>query len=108
MSTMAEIMERLAQVPMRKRRPTAAAFFSQEEEFLQAQRESLKFLKGNSEAGRVPPPPPPLKQPPVAGGGDLDDDPGDNDNVTPDILVYTILRSKLNHVSRKADQETRG
>ena len=59
MSTTAEITERLAQVPTRKRRPTEAALFSQEEEFLKAQRERLEFLKENSEAGKVPPPPPP-------------------------------------------------
>ena len=60
MSTTAEITERLAQVLIRKRRPMAAALFSQEEEFLKVQREKLEFLKGNSEAGKVPPPPPPL------------------------------------------------
>ena len=79
MSTTAEITERLAQVPTRKRRPTSAVLFSQEEEFLKAQRERLEFLKGNSEAGKVPPPPPP-RQPPIATGGDPDDDPGDDDD----------------------------
>ena len=83
MSTTAEITERLAQVPTRKRRPTAAALFSQEEEFLQPQRERLKFLKGNSKAGKVPPPPPPPKQPPVATGGNPGDDPGDDDDDPP-------------------------
>ena len=83
MSTTAEITERLAQVPARKRRPTAAALFSQEEEFLKAQRERLEFLKGNSEAGKVPPPPPPPRQPPIATGGDPDDDPGDDDDDPP-------------------------
>ena len=81
MSTTAEITERLAQVPTRKRRPTAAALFFQEEEFLKAQRERLKLLKGDEGAGKVPPPPPPPpKQPPVIGGGDPDDDPGDDDD----------------------------
>ena len=80
MSTTVEITERLAQVPMRKRRPTAAALFFQEEECLKAQKERLEFLKGNEEAGKVPPPPPPPKQPPVAEGGDPDDDLGDNDD----------------------------
>ena len=83
MSTTAEITERLAQVPMRKRRPTAAALFSQEQEFFKAQRERLEFLKGNSEAGKVPPPPPPPRQPPVIEGGDPDDDPGDDDDDAP-------------------------
>ena len=82
MSTMAEITERLAQVPTRKRRPTAAALFSQEEEFLRAQRVRLEHLKGNEEAGKVPPQPPP-KQPPVTEGGDPDDDLGDNDDDEP-------------------------
>ena len=82
MSTTAEIMERLAQVPTRKRRPMAAALFSQEEQFLKAQRERLELLKGNSEAGKVPPPPPP-RQPPVATGGNPDDDPGDDDDDPP-------------------------
>ena len=82
MSTMAEITERLAQVPTRKRRPMAAALLSQEEEFLKAQRERLEFLKGNREAGKVPPPPPP-RQPPIAAGGDPDDDPGDDDDDPP-------------------------
>ena len=79
MSTTAEITERLAQVPTRKRRPTAVALFSQEEEFLKAQKERLEFLKGNEGVGKVPQPPPP-KQPPVATGGNLDDDPGDDDD----------------------------
>ena len=83
MSTTTEITERIAQVPTRKRRPTAAARFSQEEEYLQAQRERLEFLKGNSKAGKVPPPPPPPRQPPVATGGDPGDDPGDNDDDPP-------------------------
>ena len=83
MSTTAEIMERLAQVPTRKRRPTAAALFSQEEEFLQTQRERLEFLKGNTEPGKVPPPAPPPKQPPGAAGGDPGDDPGDDDDDLP-------------------------
>ena len=52
MSTTAEITERLAQVPTRKRRPTVAALFSQEEEFLQAQRERLEFLKGTQSQAR--------------------------------------------------------
>ena len=79
MSTTAEITERLAQVPTRKRRPTAAALFSQEEEFLKAQRERLELLKGNEETGKVPPPPPPPKQLPVAEGGHPDDNTGDDD-----------------------------
>ena len=82
MSTTAEITEQLAQVPTRKRRPTEAALFSQEDEFLKAQRARLEFLKGNSETGKVPPPPP-LKQPPVAAGGDPGDDPGDDDDNEP-------------------------
>ena len=81
-STTAEITEQLAQVMTRKRRPTAAALFSQEKEFLKVQRERLKALDGNSEAGKVPPPPPP-KQPPVAEGGDPDVDPGDDDDDEP-------------------------
>ena len=83
MSSTAEITERLAQVPTRKWRPTAVALFSQEEEFLQAQRERLEFLKGNSEAGKVPPPPPPPRQPPVATGGDPGDNPGDDNDEPP-------------------------
>ena len=83
MSTTAEITERLAQVPTRKRRPTAAALFSQEEEFLQAQRERLEFLKGNTEPNKVPPPPPPPKQPPGAAGGNPGDDPRDDDDDLP-------------------------
>ena len=82
LSTTAEITEQLAQVPIRKRRPMAAALFFQEEEFLKAQRERLDFLKRNSEAGKVQLPPPP-KQPPVAEGGNPDDDPGDDDNDEP-------------------------
>ena len=82
MSTTAEITERLAQVPTRKRRPTAAALFSQEEEFLKAQRERLEILKGNKGAGKVLPPPPP-RQPPVAKGGDTDDNPGDDNDDEP-------------------------
>ena len=80
---MAEITERLAQVPIRKGRPTAAALFSEEEAFLQAQRERLEFLKGNSEAGKVPPPPPPPKQPLVATESDPGDNPGDDDDDLP-------------------------
>ena len=57
----------------------AAALFSQEEEFLKAQRERLEFLKGNSAAGKVPLPPPPPIRPPGAAGGDPGDDPGDDD-----------------------------
>ena len=83
MSTTAEIMKRFAQVPTRKRRSMAAALFSQEEEFLQAQRERLEFLKGNREAGKLPPPPPPPKNPPVTIGGDPDDNPGDDDKDPP-------------------------
>ena len=89
MSTTAEITERLAQVPTRKRRPIVAALFSQEEEFLQAQRKRLEFLKGNSEPGKVPPPPPPPpRQPPGAVGGDPDDDPGDDDDDLPSERSY--------------------
>ena len=77
---MVEITERLAQVPIRMSRPTAAALFSREEEFLKAQRERLELLKGNSEAGKVLPPPPSPVLPPVAIGGNLDDDPGDDDD----------------------------
>ena len=83
MSTTVEITERLAQVPTRKRWPTAAALFSQEEEFLLAQRERLEFLKGSAEPGKVPPPPPPLKLPPGAAGGDPGDDSGDDDDDLP-------------------------
>ena len=61
----------------------AAVLFSQEEEFHRAQRERLEFLKGNSEAGKVPPPPPPPKQPPDVAGGDSGDDPGDDDDDLP-------------------------
>ena len=69
---------------MRKRRPTAAALFSQEEEFLQVQRERLEFLKGNSEADKLPPPPPPPRQQPVVIGGNPDTNPGgDNDDPPP-------------------------
>ena len=96
MSTTAEITERLAQVPTRKRRATAAALFSQEEQFLKAQRERLEFLKGNSEAGKVPPPPPPLRQPPVATGGDPDDDPGDDDDDLPSERSHRGRRRSRN------------
>ena len=99
MSTTAEITERLAQVPMRKRRPMVAALFSQKEEFLQAQRERLQFLKGNSEAGKVPPPPPSPKQPPGATGGDPDDDPGDDDDDPPP--------SKRSHRGRPRRRQSR-
>ena len=74
-STTAEIRAGMAQLGKKKQRPTVAALFSQEEEFLRAQRERLEALKGTAGGSGGSPPLPP--------GGRMNpdpSDPGDDDN----------------------------
>ena len=99
MSTTAEITERLAQVPIKKRRPTVAALFSQKEEFLKAQSERLESLEGNSEAGKAPPPQPPPRVLPIAAEGDLDDYQGADNDETP------FERSNSGHPNRRRSKD---
>ena len=77
-STTAEIRARMAQLGKNKQRPTVAALFSQEEEFLRAQRERLEALKGTAGgAGGTPPLPPGGRvNPDPSDPGDDDDDNG--------------------------------
>ena len=75
---MAEIRAGMAKLGKKKQRPTVAALFSQEEEFLRAQRERLEAPKGTAGGlgGASPPPPRGLANPDPR---DLGDD-NDNDN----------------------------
>ena len=74
-SMTAEIRAGMAQLGKKKQRPTVAALFSQEEEFLRVQRERLEALKGTAGGSGGTPPLPP-------GGRANPDpsDPGDDDN----------------------------
>ena len=75
-STTAEIRAGMAQLGKKKQRPTVAALFSQEEEFLRAQRERLEALKGTAGGSGGTPPLPPggRANPDPSNPGDDDDD----------------------------------
>ena len=77
-STTAEIRAGMAQLRKKKQRPTVAALFSQEEEFLRAQREKLEALKGTAGGSGGTPPLPPggRANPDPSDPGDDDDDDG--------------------------------
>ena len=68
-STTAEIRAGIAKLGKKKQRPTVAALFSQEEEFLRAQWERLEALKGTAGGSGGTPPLPP--------GGRANPDPSD-------------------------------
>ena len=73
----------MAQLGKKKQRLTVAALFSQEEEFLRAQRERLEKLKGTAEgSGGAPPQQPPgtAANPDPSDPGDDDDDDDDDDS----------------------------
>ena len=80
-STTAEIRAGMAQLGRKnKQRPTVAALFSQEEQFLKAQRERLEALKGTAGGSGGAPPLPPggRANPDPSDPGDDDDDDDDN------------------------------
>ena len=75
-STTVQIRAGMAQLGRKKQRPTVAALFSQEEEFLRVQRERLEALKGTAGGSGGAPPLPPGGQanPDRSDPGDDDDD----------------------------------
>ena len=82
-STTAEIRAGVAQLGKKKQRPTVAQLFSEEEEFLKAQRERLKILKGSAGGlGRQPliKPPDVSANPDASDPRDDDDDDDDDDS----------------------------
>ena len=75
-SMTAEIRARMAQLGKKKQRPTVAALFSEEEEFLRAQKERLEALKetAGGSGGTLPLPPGGRANPDPSHPGDDDDD----------------------------------
>ena len=69
----------MAQLGKKKQRPVVEALFSQEEEFLNAQRERLEALKGTAGgSGGAPPLPPGGRANPDSSDPGDDDDDDDN------------------------------